>query len=53
MPLSPEGAAALQDKRWGRHRQVEANGVSFHLVENGESGRRPLLLLMHGFPESW
>jgi pimeloyl-ACP methyl ester carboxylesterase len=41
-----------------RHRFVEANGVHFHLVEAGEepgteNGRRPLVLLLHGFPEFW
>jgi pimeloyl-ACP methyl ester carboxylesterase len=41
-----------------RHRFVEANGVRFHLVEAGEepgaeNGGRPLVLLLHGFPEFW
>jgi epoxide hydrolase 4 len=45
-----------------RHRFVEANGVRFHLVEAGaddDSQRetandgRPLVLLLHGFPEFW
>lgn len=49
-----------------RHRfvvaQGEANGVRFHVVEaggdaDGEPGiaerRRPLVLLLHGFPEFW
>jgi pimeloyl-ACP methyl ester carboxylesterase len=34
----------------GRHRIVSANGVRIHLVEQGEG---PLVLLVHGFPESW
>lgn len=37
-----------------RHRFVDANGVRFHLVEAGFAGdRRPLVLLLHGFPEFW
>src|SRR4051795_525277 len=33
-----------------RHRVVSANGIRIHLVEQGEG---PLVLLIHGFPESW
>lgn len=33
-----------------RHRTVSANGIRVHLVEQGEG---PLVLLVHGFPESW
>ena len=32
------------------HRTVEANGVRIHLAEAGSG---PLVLLCHGFPESW
>ncbi|MFF4343704.1 alpha/beta fold hydrolase [Kitasatospora sp. NPDC001540] len=32
------------------HGQVEVNGVRLHLAEQGEG---PLVLLLHGFPESW
>jgi pimeloyl-ACP methyl ester carboxylesterase len=32
------------------HRVVDANGVRIHLVEQGDG---PLVLLVHGFPESW
>ncbi|WP_344021148.1 alpha/beta hydrolase [Streptomyces luteireticuli] len=32
------------------HRSVEVNGVRLHLAEQGEG---PLVLLLHGFPESW
>ncbi len=32
------------------HRTVEANGIRLHLAEAGEG---PLVLLCHGFPESW
>jgi pimeloyl-ACP methyl ester carboxylesterase len=32
------------------HRTVEANGIRIHLAEAGSG---PLVLLCHGFPESW
>ena len=32
------------------HRTIEANGIRIHLAEQGEG---PLVLLCHGFPESW
>jgi epoxide hydrolase A/B len=32
------------------HRTIEANGVRIHLAEAGQG---PLVLLCHGFPESW
>jgi pimeloyl-ACP methyl ester carboxylesterase len=32
------------------HRIVEANGIRIHIAEQG---RGPLVLLCHGFPESW
>lgn len=32
------------------HRFVEANGIRVHIAEQGEG---PLVLLCHGFPESW
>ena len=32
------------------HQIVEANGVRHHVVVEGEG---PLVLLVHGFPESW
>jgi pimeloyl-ACP methyl ester carboxylesterase len=33
-----------------RHGVVHANGIRLHYVEQGEG---PLVLLVHGFPESW
>ena len=33
-----------------RHRTVESNGIRMHVAEQGEG---PLVLLCHGFPESW
>jgi pimeloyl-ACP methyl ester carboxylesterase len=32
------------------HRTVEANGIRLHFAEQGEG---PLVVLCHGFPESW
>jgi len=32
------------------HRSIESNGIRMHLAERGEG---PLVLLCHGFPESW
>jgi pimeloyl-ACP methyl ester carboxylesterase len=32
-----------------RHRQVEADGISFHVVEAGSSDK-PTLLFLHGWP---
>ena len=32
------------------HRSIEANGICLHFAEQGEG---PLVLLCHGFPESW
>src|ERR1700757_5029529 len=32
------------------HRMVEANGLNLHIAEQGEG---PLVVLCHGFPESW
>ena len=33
-----------------RHRTVETNGIHMHLAEQGEG---PLVVMCHGFPESW
>lgn len=32
------------------HRTVESNGIRMHIAEQGEG---PLVLLLHGWPESW
>ncbi len=32
------------------HRTVETNGIRMHMAEQGEG---PLVVLCHGFPESW
>jgi len=33
-----------------QHRSVQANGINMHIAEAGEG---PLVVLCHGFPESW
>ena len=33
-----------------KHRIVETNGIRMHIAESGEG---PLVVLCHGFPESW
>jgi len=33
-----------------RHRTIEANGIRVHVAEQGEG---PVVLLCHGFPETW
>ena len=33
-----------------RHRTVSANGINLHVAEQGEG---PVVLMLHGFPESW
>lgn len=35
------------------HRFVTANGIRHHVVEQVAQGKRPLVLLVHGFPEGW
>lgn len=32
------------------HQYIQANGIRFHYVEEGQG---PLLILLHGFPECW
>ncbi len=32
------------------HRTIKTNGINMHIAEAGEG---PLVLLVHGFPESW
>lgn len=35
-----------------RHRQVATNGITMHVAESGPADG-PVILLCHGFPESW
>ena len=38
---------------WGAHKTVVVSGLSFHFVQSSGDTSKPLLLLLHGFPESW
>jgi pimeloyl-ACP methyl ester carboxylesterase len=55
-PGAAAGDAAVQfDQVSGQggavaHRMVEANGIHLHIAEQGQG---PLVVLCHGFPESW
>lgn len=50
----PVDAAELLDPGPWRHRYVTANGCRFHVAESGpDDGSAPLVLLLHGFPQSW
>jgi pimeloyl-ACP methyl ester carboxylesterase len=40
----------MSDANQPVHRILSANGIRIHVVEQGEG---PLVLLVHGFPESW
>ena len=50
--LLPVGAvrAAAQRQDSTTHRSITANGIRVHLAEQGQG---PVVLLCHGFPESW
>ncbi len=41
------GGLAMTDVR---HRTIETNGIRLHIAEQGTG---PLVVLCHGFPESW
>jgi pimeloyl-ACP methyl ester carboxylesterase len=43
-PVYAQGVSAVV------HRSVQANGINLHLAEMGEG---PLVVMCHGFPESW
>lgn len=50
----PVDAADLLDDGPWRHRYVTANGCRFHVAEAGPAdGSAPLVLLLHGFPQTW
>ncbi|XP_017785721.1 PREDICTED: epoxide hydrolase 4-like [Nicrophorus vespilloides] len=42
----------LVDSSLGQHKYVKLKGIKFHYVEAG-SKDRPLVLLLHGFPDCW
>ena len=44
-------AVAAREAAFGRRRVVEANGLRFSILEAGDAAK-PLLLCLHGFPES-
>ncbi|MFV2125923.1 alpha/beta fold hydrolase [Micromonospora sp. LOL_013] len=49
--MSNEQSATGQDVTSGiRHRVVQTNGIQMHIAEQGDG---PLVVLLHGFPESW
>ena len=53
MPVSdpPDEQVVLVEGPW-RHHEVTAGGLRIHVAEHGPADG-PLVLLLHGFPESW
>jgi pimeloyl-ACP methyl ester carboxylesterase len=55
LPSDPAGVVEIPGP-W-QHRHVAANGARFHVAEaaapDGAPSGRPLVLLLHGFPEFW
>ena len=49
-PLPAVPPACLLDPSLGSHEYVTANGIKFHCVSAGDTSK-PLMLLLHGFPE--
>ena len=49
--MTTDAAEVLVEGPW-RHRYVAANGGRFHVAEAGDPDR-PLVLLLHGFPQFW
>lgn len=47
--MGVDATSVLVDGPW-RHRFVSANGARFHVAEAGEG---PLVVLLHGFPQTW
>jgi pimeloyl-ACP methyl ester carboxylesterase len=49
-----EESAVLVEGPW-THRDVAANGIRLHVAQAGpdRTGERPLVVLLHGFPEFW
>ncbi len=53
-PLAAQGSFAMTEPSpvsGVNFRQITANGLNFRIAVAGDSG--PLLLLAHGWPESW
>ncbi len=56
MALPPDPAGVVEIPGPWQHRYVAANGARFHVVEATSDepvSGRPLVLLLHGFPEFW
>lgn len=49
---SPSGFGAHSVIPSIEHRQVEANGITFHVAVSGPASAPPILRI-HGFPEGW
>ncbi|WP_342588190.1 alpha/beta fold hydrolase [Neorhizobium alkalisoli] len=47
--MSPRNEASAAADHPVHHSQIEANGASFHVVEQG---RGPVVLFLHGFPDT-
>lgn len=58
MALPADPSSIIEVPGPWQHRYVAANGARFHVAEarpagDGSDGPRPLVLLLHGFPEFW
>jgi pimeloyl-ACP methyl ester carboxylesterase len=49
-PLGPFGSADTLAGMGFQTRRIEANGISYHLIDEG--GHGPAVLLLHGFPDT-
>jgi pimeloyl-ACP methyl ester carboxylesterase len=49
-PLAARGQSLKEGEMQLRHRFVATNGINMHIAE---AGAGPLVVLCHGFPESW
>lgn len=49
--VKPTEEQLNQSDDWN-HKYIEANGLNFHYVEDGETNKE-LVVLLHGFPEHW
>src|SRR3954467_6757604 len=49
MPTPPENWESCLDLK---HRYLETNGITLHVVEAGPA-EGPLIIFLHGFPEAW
>src|SRR5438105_14088970 len=49
-PFGPPGSADTLTSMGFHTRRIEANGISYHLIDEGDQG--PAVLLLHGFPDT-